>query len=61
VTTLEYTIFHGDDFSDTGITPKRIEKAFELVNGHVKWSFDPNKEQNPEHRAALLQLLPAQQ
>jgi hypothetical protein len=60
VSVLEYTVFHGDDFSDTGVTPQRIETAFELVNSHVKWSFDPHEAQDPEHRAALLRLLPVQ-
>lgn len=58
VSVLEYTVFHGDDFSDTGVTPQRIETAFELVNSRVKWSFDPHEVQDPEHRAALLRLLP---
>jgi len=57
---LKYTVFHGDDFSDTGVTPQRIETAFELASSHVKWSFDLHEEQNPEHRAALLRLLPVQ-
>ena len=55
---LEYTIFHGDDLSDTGVKPQRIEMAFELASSHIKWSFDPHEEQNPEHRVALLRLLP---
>ncbi len=54
----DFTIFHGNDFSDTGITPQRIETSFELANSHVKWSFDLHEEQNPEHTAALLRLLP---
>ncbi len=57
---LEYTLFHGNDFSETGVTPRRIETAFELANRNVKWSFDPHEEQNPEHQAALLRLLPVQ-
>ena len=52
-----YTIFHADDFADTGITPVRIESAFELGSSRVNWSVDPHEQQNPEHRAALQRLL----
>jgi hypothetical protein len=54
----QYTVFHGSDFVETGISARRIEAAFELGAVSVKWSFDPHEEQNPEHRAALLRLLP---
>jgi hypothetical protein len=57
---MEYTVFHGNDFAATGIAPHRIETAFELGNSSVLWSFDPLEEQNPEHQAALLRLLPVQ-
>ena len=52
-----YTIFHGDDFAETGITPARIERAFELASSKIIWSLDPHERQNPEHRARLQQLL----
>jgi len=55
---LQYTVFHGDDLNDTGITADRIEAAFELSNKKVTWSLDPHEKQNPEHAAALLRLLP---
>jgi hypothetical protein len=52
-----YTIFHADDYAATGLTPARIEAAFELGNSRVTWSLDPHEEQNAEHRAALQRLL----
>ncbi|HEV2210349.1 MAG TPA: hypothetical protein VG167_16355 [Verrucomicrobiae bacterium] len=52
-----YTIFHADDFAETGVTPARIEAAFELGSSKVQWSLDPHEEQNPGHRAALQRLL----
>ena len=52
-----YTVFHADDFTATGLTPARIEAAFELGNSRVTWSLDPHEEQNAEHRAALQRLL----
>jgi hypothetical protein len=58
VAIMEYTVFHGTDFTDTGISSERIERAFELGRAGVKWSFDPHEEQNSEHCAALLRLLP---
>ncbi len=57
---LAYTVFHGNDFADTGITSHRIETAFELGHNHVHWSLDPHEEQIPEHQAALSRLLPVQ-
>jgi hypothetical protein len=57
---MDYTVFHGNDLADTGIVPPRIETAFELGNSSVHWSFDLHEEQNPEHQAALLRLLPVQ-
>jgi hypothetical protein len=54
----QYTIFHGDDLAETGLTAGRIESAFELVNSKVRWSVDPHEKQLPEHRAALLRLIP---
>src|SRR5947207_12764863 len=30
-----YTIFHGDDFAETGIVPSRIESAFEFGSSNV--------------------------
>jgi len=57
---MEYTVFHGNDFADTGIAQHRIETAFELGNSNVKWSVDPHEKQNSEHQAALLRLLPVQ-
>lgn len=54
----QYTVFHGSDFTQTGISATRIEAAFELSGTSVKWSFDPHEEQTPEHQAALLRLLP---
>jgi hypothetical protein len=52
-----YTVFHANDFAETGITPARIESAFELGNSSVKWSVDPHEEQNVEHQTALRDLL----
>jgi hypothetical protein len=52
-----YTVFHADDFTATGLTPARIEAAFELGNSRITWSLDPHEEQNAEHRAALQTLL----
>ena len=52
-----YTVFHADDFAETGIVPARIESAFELGSSTVKWSVDPHEQQNPEHQAALRHLL----
>jgi hypothetical protein len=52
-----YTVFHGDDFAETGITQARIESAFELGNSTVRWSVDPHEQQNSEHRDVLQQLL----
>src|SRR5215471_5884182 len=40
-----YTIFHADDYAETGIARARIESAFELGNSRVKWSVDPHEEQ----------------
>ena len=54
-----YTIFHGNDFAETEVTPQRIERAFELGASAVNWSFDPHEQQIPEHRAALQRLLPS--
>ena len=53
-----YTVFHADDFAETGIHRSRIESAFELGNAIVKWSLDPHEQQNPEHQAALQKMLP---
>ena len=52
-----YTVFHADDADETGITPARVESAFELASSKVHWSIDPHEQQNPEHRAALRKLL----
>ncbi|HZL43326.1 MAG TPA: hypothetical protein VFD66_08595 [Verrucomicrobiae bacterium] len=57
---LQYTVFHGDDLAGTGMSAQRIETAFELSGSRVKWSLDPHEEQNPEHKTALLRLLPVQ-
>jgi hypothetical protein len=57
---LEYTVFHADDLAGTGVTTQRIETAFELGGTRAKWSLDPHEQQNPEHQAALLRLLPVQ-
>jgi len=54
---LEYTIFHGNDLAETEIALEGIEKAFELTNCKITWSTDPREQQDPEHRAALEQLL----
>src|SRR5439155_1099445 len=58
--TMQYTVFHGNDFAATGITQQRVETAFELGHASVNWSFDPHEEQNKEHQAALLRLLPGE-
>jgi hypothetical protein len=34
--------------------------AARMVHKLLKWSLDPHEEQNPEHKAALLRLLPIQ-
>ena len=52
-----FTVFHADDFAETGITPARIEAAFELGHCKVTSSVDPHEKRNPEHRAALRRLL----
>ena len=52
-----YTVFHGDDFAETQITPVRIESAFELGNSKITWSVDPHEQQNADHTLALRQLL----
>jgi hypothetical protein len=52
-----YTVFHADDFAETGITRARIETAFELGGSKVTWSLDRHEEQNPEHRSELQKLL----
>jgi len=54
---LEYTVFHGDDLAETGLTRQRVENSFELANSKVVWSRDPHEEQNPEQRTALRRLL----
>jgi hypothetical protein len=56
---MQYRVFHGNDFAATGVSQERVEMAFELGHTTVNWSFDPHEEQNPEHRAALLRLLPS--
>jgi hypothetical protein len=53
----EFTVFHGDDLAQTGLTRERVEKAFELINKKVTWSVDPHEKQNPEHQAALRRVL----
>jgi hypothetical protein len=53
-----YTVFHPDDFAETGIPSARIESAFELGNSKVTWSLDRHEQQNPEHQAGLQRLLP---
>ena len=53
----QYTVFHGDDLADTGVSPERIERAFELVNSAVSWSLDPHERQIPEHQQALNRIL----
>jgi hypothetical protein len=54
-----YTVFHGNDFAETGIAAQRIERAFELGSSVVNWSLDPHEQQNPEHQTALQGLLPS--
>ena len=53
----EYTVFHADDISETGVSPGRIERAFELAGCKVNWSIDPHEQQDPEHQAMLKKLL----
>ncbi len=53
----EYTVFHADDISETGITRERIERSFELASSKVNWSIDPHERQDLEHQAKLQRLL----
>ncbi len=53
----EYTVFHADDFAETGVTPERIKSAFELGSSKVNWTIDPHEQQDPAHRAMLVRLL----
>ena len=57
----EFTVFHAEDLAETGLSRERIERAFELSSKTVTWSIDPHEQQNPEHRAALRQLLRLQE
>ena len=57
VSVREYTVFHGDDFFETGVTRERIERAFELTVSKVNWSIDPHERQDPEHQLRLQKLL----
>ena len=53
----QYTVFHADDISETGIARVRIERSFELASSKENWSMDPHERQDPEHQAKLQQLL----
>jgi hypothetical protein len=53
----EFTIFHGNDLGDTGLTPERIQNAFELARSKVVWSFDPHEQQDPTQRVTLMGVL----
>jgi len=53
----EFTVFHADDISETGVTREHIERSFELAGSKVNWSMDPHEGQDPEHHAMLQQLL----
>jgi hypothetical protein len=55
--TLEYIVFHAGDLEGTGITPQRIERAFELFNSKVCWSLDSHEKRQPEHQLAIERIL----
>ena len=57
VSVQEYTVFHADDFCETGITRDGIERAFELSSSKATWLPDLHEHQDQEHRAMLQQLL----
>lgn len=54
----EYTIYHGDDLEETGISKQRIVSAFELLNQKVNWVLDSHEQRDPAQVAKLKELIP---